>query len=260
MSEGEGNEGRAARVPEPILNNLGACYRVQIANYDQVEDLCRKYMQESQYDMTALEEVVMQLQGRQSGPSRQALESARKGSFSVTFGLYAHGNQFGITRATVEYPVLCEFVNKCIRGWSTGEDHSWTSVSILVNCKSNLHKDNHNHPVSKNVTCSVGTFQKGELWVEAVEGGETLPGHIHWRELPDGSKAPGYVVDTYKKPFAFWPKVYHGAMKWTWEPRIRECIHGPIHNIGRPRTTTSTSTNRISTTSQGESSFGHRGR
>eukprot|EP00439_Symbiodinium_sp_Y106_P014973 s9774_g2.t1 len=215
MSEGEGNEGRAARVPEPILNNLGACYRVQIANYDQVEDLCRKYMQESQYDMTALEEVVMQLQGRQSGPSRQALESARKGSFSVTFGLYAHGNQFGITRATVEYPVLCEFVNKCIRGWSTGEDHSWTSVSILVNCKSNLHKDNHNHPVSKNVTCSVGTFQKGELWVEAVEGGETLPGHIHWRELPDGSKAPGYVVDTYKKPFAFWPKVYHGAMKWT---------------------------------------------
>ncbi|CAE7207895.1 GIP [Symbiodinium sp. CCMP2592] len=208
-------ESRTAGVPEPILNNLGACYRVQIENYHQVESLCRRYIEMAKFDMNALEEVVMLVEGHQTGSLRQAWDTARKGSFSLTFGLYAHGNQLGVTRVTHEYPTLCEYVNRCVSAWFGRDEFSWTSVSILLNCKSQLHRDNHNHAASLNATCSVGTFQNGELWIQATEGEDTCPGPLRWRKLPSGTQAPGYIVNTYKKPVAFNPKVFHGAMPWT---------------------------------------------
>ncbi|CAE7435674.1 unnamed protein product [Symbiodinium sp. CCMP2592] len=162
-----------------------------------------------------MEKVVMSLCGAQTGTARQAWDVTEGGSFVLTFGLFAHGNQYGLTRATVDYPILCSFINKCVEQWFPSGTHSWTSVSILVNCKSKLHKDSHNLTKSMNLTCSVGSFQHGQLWLEAVEGDPQPLGPMSWRELPNGTRAPGYLVDTYKKPFAFEPKRYHGASNWT---------------------------------------------
>eukprot|EP00439_Symbiodinium_sp_Y106_P019042 s1768_g2.t1 len=49
--------------------------------------------------------------------TRKAMTGSGDNSFSVTFGLFAHGNMAGITRATDQLPNTCKYLNGCLKQW-----------------------------------------------------------------------------------------------------------------------------------------------
>ncbi|CAE7325309.1 RE1 [Symbiodinium microadriaticum] len=206
---------RTPGVSEPILNNLGGPFYVRLENAASIEGVCTEYLKTQNFSHQALEYVLMNLEASRKGPTRGVWSDARASSLSLTLGLFAHGNQYGITRATLEYPQLCRFVNRCVAHWFPGQDKRWTSISLLLNVQSKLHKDNHNYHASENLTCSYGDYRGGELWLQASEENvEELPKAIRWRSLPTGERAPGTLVVTKHSPMSFWPKVFHGPMPW----------------------------------------------
>eukprot|EP00439_Symbiodinium_sp_Y106_P055997 s615_g7.t2 len=186
-----------AGVPEPILNNHGGLCYVRLDNYQHIEEVCGQFLMSKDFSHEALEYVVMNLTTKAQGSSRGIWSAADNTSVSLTFGLYARGNQYGVTRATVEYPALCRYVNQCVATWFPGDSRRWTSVSVLVNVRSKLHRDNHNYHDSENLSCSYGNYTGGELWLEATEQGRsTTPQLLKYRDLPNGERA------------------YHGPMPW----------------------------------------------
>ena len=75
------------------------------------------------------------------------------------------------------------FVSGYINSWFPDTRCTWTSVSLLVNIKSKL----HNQVDSMNMSCAVGNFRGGELWLEATERCKrtsTLEGSSYWSTSP----------------------------------------------------------------------------
>ena len=192
---------------------MGLCY-VRLDNYQHIEEVCGQFLMSKDFSHEALEYVVMNLTTKAQGSSRGIWSAADNTSVSLTFGLYARGNQYGVTRATVEYPALSRYVNQCVATWFPGDSRRWTSVSVLVNVRSKLHRDNHNYHDSENLSCSYGNYTGGELWLEATEQGRsTTPQLLKYRELPNSERVPGVLIPTWHSPTSFWPKAYQGPMK-----------------------------------------------
>ena len=65
--------------------------------------------------------------------TRKAMTGSGDNSFSVTFGLFAHGNMAGITRATDQLPNTCKYLNGCLKQWRPESKVKWTSFSRSMN-------------------------------------------------------------------------------------------------------------------------------
>ena len=140
--------------------------------------------------------------------AQQHQEPAR----SITLGIYAHGNQVGLTLNTNRYPAICRYLNMFMRAGHPREN--WTSLHVNCNSPVGLHKDNHNLKGTVNVTTSLGPFTGGELWLEiSCEEAQHHP-DVLWRTKDDGSQVPGVAVDTRNRPIAFCPKLSHAVLPW----------------------------------------------
>ncbi|CAE7347134.1 RE1 [Symbiodinium sp. KB8] len=196
---------KATRTNEILAENL---------EYAEIESMAQLLIREEKYDYASAEKFLMCLHPRTRTPSRAAMKGCGTSSYSVTFGLYAHGNMSGVTRATRLYPVMCQYLNGCLKQWRPDSSTRWTSISLSLNTQAQLHIDAHNQDESQNMTCTLGPFDKGELWLEAVEGEIDPPGKVVWESRQTGTRVPGHLYSTWRRPLLFSPKRYHRTRAW----------------------------------------------
>ena len=180
---------------------------------DKAESYALELNQGVQVGYDAIERLVPMIPlGRQSA-LRDAMRPKSEQAGAVTFGLYAHGPMSGITRATTEMAEVCKAVNVWVRDIVPPDFH-WTSVTIGVQTAAETHIDAHNDGSSQNMSVTLGRFTKGELWIQADDMYGSGPKKKVWRSR-NGRRVPGYLIDTYRKPFFFSPKKYHATNGWS---------------------------------------------
>ena len=210
----ERDPGREPGVREPRMKEIENAYHVTFENEAEIESMAQLLIREEKYDYASAEKFLMCLHPRTRTPSRAAMKGCGTSSYSVTFGLYAHGNMSGVTRATRLYPVMCQYLNGCLKQWRPDSSTRWTSISLSLNTQAQLHIDAHNQDESQNMTCTLGPFDKGELWLEAVEGEIDPPGKVVWESRQTGTRVPGHLYSTWRRPLLFSPKRYHRTRAW----------------------------------------------
>ena len=117
-------------------------------------------------------------------PKLKQRASTHHGPYLV-FGLYAHGNHYGVTRRSSETPTLVQYINQLLKFQSRGQfDHepTWTTFAVGLNAGSLPHRDLHNRTGSRNYVLGVGKYKDGEVWLQDVH---RQPGASSKR-LPDG--------------------------------------------------------------------------
>ena len=196
------------------MNEPETLFHVTFENAAEIESLAKLLIRDEKYDYASAEKFIMCLHPRTQTPSRASMQGNDPGSFSVTFGLYAHGNMSGLTRATSLYPATCQYLNGCLKQWRPDSSTRWTSFSLSLNTKAQLHIDAHNQAESMNMTCTLGRFEGGELWLECEENEVEPPGRIAWESKPNGTRAPGHLYSTWRRPLLFSPKRYHRTRAW----------------------------------------------
>ena len=185
----------------------------------EADNKARKLLDQRNFTPQAMEELLTLVIFRGTG-TRDVLICKRKDAGALAFGLYAHGNMFGITRATLEMPNFVKYINawfcsKFPKKATEIPGVSWTSFSINVNMASKLHRDCHNLIESHNVVATFGIFQGGGLWLELPPGvdPQSVP-DVKWK-IRKGVKVPRRVMEVYHEPTLFDPKTTHGTMPWT---------------------------------------------
>ena len=187
-----------------------------LANADEVEAHAQHLRLQEHYGYEHMESIIELMIPRSSSPTRSLSSPERKRSFSLVFGLYAHGSYFGHTRDTRQYPQVCRYFNECLRRLTPEGPTSWTSFTILVNMKGAMHLDAHNLTHTSNLAIGLGSYTGGELWVERRDGDEfDVQAPLVRKEIPRGTRAPGQAMTTWHRPVKFSPKRYHQTLPWT---------------------------------------------
>ena len=143
--------------------------------------------------LTLLQKTSFPARKQVRGVNQQAIPSQR-----LTLGLYAHGNQVGLTLNTDRFEPLCRYVNLFLQ--ASHPRVTWTSLHINNNMPVHLHRDRHNLRQSVNLTISLGAFTGGELWIEVAPEEVTNNPSVHWLTQDDGTRIPGIVVDSHNRP------------------------------------------------------------
>ncbi|CAE7352648.1 RE1, partial [Symbiodinium microadriaticum] len=182
---------------------------------ERVETCAYHLLRQEQYSYSDMESIIALMIPKSTSPTRTLSSPGRKRSFSLVFGLYAHGSYFGCTRDTRQYPQVCRYFNECLRRLAPESSSRWTSFTVLVNMKGAMHLDAHNLRNTHNLAVGLGSYSGGELWVERRDGDEFDPHtSVSWKEIPGGGRAPGQPVDTRHRPLSFSPKRYHQTLPW----------------------------------------------
>ncbi|CAE7790042.1 RE1, partial [Symbiodinium sp. CCMP2456] len=147
------------------------------------------------------------------GQSRRNLEHA---SDYHTFGTYAFGNHYGVTRRTTKLPELCRCVNRIMKQYLPAS-MKWTS--FVINCGTTMpvHRDVNNSDQYPNGSVGFGEFRGGGLW---LEGKGSLCGRIgkdSVRSNPQGEAIQGQEYDIQERAVIFSPKQWHGSCAWEGE-------------------------------------------
>ena len=133
-----------------------------------------------------------------------------EGGQRCVLGYYAFGNFKGISRKTVRWPHLSQYVNAFLRAqW--GEDDEmppWTSLYIQRNLAAGIHTDKNNLKGSTNITTSFGDHSGGELWVAQPGGGA-------WRRDRNGDEIEGILLHSKGQLCEFDPRCKHQVEPWT---------------------------------------------
>ena len=180
-----------------------------------METLAGEMSRLGRYDHEALDMVLRTIVPAQHASHRGVWQEVKRDSFNLLFGMYAHGPMKGTTKATTQYPHLCQYVNACVAKWFPNMIPEWTSVCITNNMKSNMHMDVNNLVESDNFTCSYGNFEKGGIWLELREEDPDPGEPLTWKNKPNGTRVPGVALSTRHRPLQFSPRRYHVTLPWS---------------------------------------------
>ena len=114
--------------------------------------------------------------------------------------------------------MTCRYLNGCLKQWRPQSKVKWTSFSLSMNTQAQIHIDAHNYDSSVNMTCSLGKFTGGELWLEMKEEDHVQPRVVHWETKSNGVRVPGHLYSTYRQPLLVSPKTYHKTRAWKGTP------------------------------------------
>ena len=91
------------------------------------------------------------------------------------------------------------------------------SFVINVNMKAFPHGDHHNCVHTFNGTVSLGSFSKGELWIQFPPGEQrgAQDSLTQWRRTKQGKRVLGKLISTHHSPLVFDPKLLHATCRWT---------------------------------------------
>ena len=183
----------------------------------QPEEEARKLLKEENFSYEALQDIVEAMDFHRAKKSKDKLHGERVHKGTMMFGLYAYGNQFGISNNTRKYPAVCAYVNKWLDHVFGDSLPGWTSFVINVNMRAFPHGDHHNRVHTFNGTVSLGSFCKGELWIQCPPGEPrgAQDSLTQWRKTKQGKRVLGKLISTRRSPLVFDPKLLHATCRWT---------------------------------------------
>ena len=163
-----------------------------------LESQAQKYMNNQDYSHQTCEQLLKQLPFKTSKQHRGPLKEQKPRY--IAFGLYSHGNHYGLTKQSQVFPQVCRYVVQYLKHWSP-ETVYCTSFVVNDNCHLELHKDVHNVPGTPNYLIGLGSYQGGELWIENSEDSKLVgaPG----KRLLKGHWLQGIKVDAFQRVVKF---------------------------------------------------------
>ncbi|CAE7568825.1 unnamed protein product [Symbiodinium microadriaticum] len=92
-------------------------------------------------------------------------------------GLYNKGGLVGLTSETKHHRAVCQLLNTLVI--ATLGTHRWTSLSVNMNCSTEVHKDQCNASEDHLQSLQIGLshYDQGELWIEDPKGCVYLEHH-----------------------------------------------------------------------------------
>ena len=190
---------------------VGDCRRAVFTEeqVQQVENQAAELQKQQQYHHKVCEQLIQQLPHNRHLNHRSVIREERVRY--LTFGLYAYGNQYGVTKCTMRFPQVCRYLLKYMQHWSK-EPLQCTSFVINDNGTLKLHRDNHNKAGSWNHLIGVSSYQKGGIWLEGP------PRNSHQltraKELPNGRSVVGHVEETRHRMVRFDARKWHETEAW----------------------------------------------
>ena len=181
----------------------------------QQEQKAKLYYDMGKFDLTSCAEVLEDtvINGQMKNKARGAQTS------SMILGAYIHGGIKGITKAGKRRPHLTKYLNMVLRSRvveDLGEDGSWTTLGIFRASDIPPHRDLRNQLRSWNYVMEIGGKPRGGLWVSSENKDDAVRGGVRReplvRELPEGRKVEGTLVDIGGKAVAFNPKEFHAYL------------------------------------------------
>ena len=155
-----------------------------------MEQLAEELLHHRRFDHGSLDMLLSVMVATRPQPHRGLWTDAKQSSFVMSFGFYVHGPMSGITKATIEYPKVCRYVNGCVARWFP-------------------------HMSLRQLHLHLWSVQNGALWMELREEDPDLGLPLVWKEKPNGARVPGVSVSTRHAPLQISPKRYHSSQSWT---------------------------------------------
>ena len=129
---------------------------------------------------------------------------ADAGSYSFSTGCYSQGTLSGLRRAVHLFPLVSEYLCKCVHAISP--THRFTTISIFTDLQAVMHTDSLNADVP-NLIAPLSSFSGGELFVQHPEGSE--------RQHFQGKELQGFLLDCSQRPWLFDAKrSQHCTLPW----------------------------------------------
>ncbi|CAE7400874.1 GIP, partial [Symbiodinium sp. CCMP2456] len=123
-------------------------------------------------------------------------------------GAFIHGGVAGLRRSTRSFPTTTKVINAYIK--QVDPNHQWTSVAILKNHQTAMHKDPHNSLYHQTLLAPLTKFRRGGLWVPGPEEGyAVIPRQVQ------GRKVDGHVLQVSRGPIKFYPRDWHEVSGWS---------------------------------------------
>ena len=138
-------------------------------------------------------------------------------AFSFTTGAFQAGGLVGVRNNAYSFPWVTAFLCQVTRFalGRRGDDFAFTSLSLLRNVVSGLHRDGNNHSVCLNRLVPLSFWTGGELWCHDTAGDITYPGtSLVGKLLP---LSPPFVE--------FDACELHGTMPWLGERMVLAVYH-----------------------------------
>eukprot|EP00439_Symbiodinium_sp_Y106_P070844 s93_g12.t1 len=197
---------------DPLANTsmeMG-CYAQ--AQKEQVEALATQLLKSRSYTFQDIEPLLQKVTSMSFGNQR-SLAQGHQAKYH-TFGLYAHGNQYGITNKTQALPQVSRYINQWLRH-QLPQGACWSSFVVSRNSRMPVHRDHHNDPNYPNYVLGTRDYKNGELWVEAPPGYEGPQACT--QESSDGRQILGRKLPTRHQYVEFSPQAWHGTCPWEGE-------------------------------------------
>ena len=177
----------------------------------QCEEQARNLLMQRDFKHESCESLLKLLPLKPILKHRRMLGNQR--SVYVTYGVYAYGGHYGITRQTKNHKQLCRYLNAYVENWSGPSCR--TSLTLSFNNQIPVHKDVNNDERFDNIVVGLGDFKKGGLWLQQ-ETANVTPGcqGFQKRQLPSGDWVPGVIQDIRHRAVRFSPKQWHGSQEW----------------------------------------------
>ena len=187
-------------LPEPVLQ--------YVAEHSRAERLARDFLQEGQAPLwSAVLEVVRDL-----GYAADTRNIST--GYIFRLGLYNKGGLVGLTSETKKHPCACRLINSLVI--ATLGTHQWTSLSVNMNCGTEVHKDQGNATETTLPSLHIGLSHHldGHLWVESPSGS------VYMEHFKDGFLRGNIYPTSAVANLFHGQQCYHATMPWSGGDRV----------------------------------------
>ncbi|CAE7839318.1 RE1 [Symbiodinium sp. CCMP2592] len=179
------------------------------AQVQKIEARAKELLEKQQFSHGTCEQVLKSLPNYRPKNHRSVLQEEHVRYLS--FGLYAYGNHYGVTKSTLKFPNICRYILAYVQHWSK-EQIECTSFVVNDNGTLKVHRDNHNRVGSRNCLIGVTNYQDGGLWLAGPPQNKQQPARA--KVLPNGKTELGHVVSTRHRVVHFDAKQWHATEAW----------------------------------------------
>ena len=184
-------------------------------------DLAAEYLGEGRFSMNDCLEVLQNENFRRTKKQRaSAWKDNAPPPIHTTLGAYQRGPSSGVTTATARHNSLTAYLVAMFKHHS-GEDVSFTSMTVARDLCTDAHKDRFNLKTSKNYVLTVGNFVGGGIWQEGQRG--DLP--VVMVQNGADTVVKGFVSSVRDRIVEVDPKKLHKTMPWDGGPKWTVIAH-----------------------------------
>ena len=196
-------------VEAPTSENLDSHSMYSQSQQQQTEAIATELLKAKRWGIQEAEPLLRAVADMKLGNQRSMSRDST--SSYQTFGMYSHGNQYGVTNKTHVLPQVTRYMNQWLKH-NLPQGAQWSSFVISKNSRLPVHRDNHNDHSCPNYLLGVGNYGGGELWVETPPGYE---GRDACAQVSvDGERLMGRKIPTLGQCIEFSPQAWHCTCPW----------------------------------------------